>query len=414
MKKIVITFLIIHCSLLIADAQWIQQYPNTPGVGFHDVKFINTLTGWACGDGIIVKTTNAGIEWMVQPQPATNKFLYSIHPVDSLNVFCVGYFETILKTTNGGSYWDTLRNGPFGQGRSYQGTFFLNKDTGWVCGTLGTILKTTNGGANFESSSIFWGYLKDMYFLNADTGLLCGAFGGMFKTTNGGLNWDRKTIPYWNGIGDFRKLSVINNQCVFVGEDGRRVFKSTNFGDTWDSIGYIAGANQPYVCRFSSLFTGWVGGTFGQLYKTTDAGGTWRRDDTGTDQRYIGAMYFHTDSVGWVVGGNTKILYTTSSGLSIIKTFSNNIPDKIKLYQNYPNPFNPETEIRFEIPKFASIQIKVFDLLGKEVSTLVDENLYAGEYEIKFNGSDITSGIYFYGLYVNGSMKETKKLILLK
>lgn len=418
MKKIVLAFLIIHCSLLIAKAQWIQQYPNTPGVGLHDVKFINSQIGWACGDGIILKTTNAGTNWIVQSHPATNKALYSISPIDSLTAFCVGFFETILKTTNGGGYWDTLRNGPWGQGHSYEGTFFLNKDTGWVCGSLGTILKTTNGGINFQERSIFWGYLKDMYFLNSDTGLLCGDFGGMFKTTNGGLNWDRKTIPYWNGIGDFRKLSIISNQYVFVGEDGRRVFRSSNFGDTWDSVGYVESVNHPYVCRFSSLSTGWVGGTFGQLYKSTDAGETWRRDDTGTDQRYIGAMWFLTDSIGWVVGGNTKILHTTTGGLTYILNENINKVMKYELIQNYPNPFNPVTKIKFAIPKDVrsekkDVRLIVYDALGKEIAVLVNEKLASGKYEVEFDGSNLSSGIYFYRIEA-GSFVQVKKMILLK
>ncbi|MFZ1322372.1 MAG: T9SS type A sorting domain-containing protein [Ignavibacteria bacterium] len=413
MKKIILILLLYTLSFANSEAQWIMQYQNTTSVGLHDVKFINEKTGWACGDGIILKTTNKGKEWIAQPHLATNKALYSISPVDSLTVFCAGFFDTILKTTNGGSTWDTLRNGPFGQGTSFEGTFFLNKDTGWICGSLGTILKTTNGGSSFEYSSIFWGYTKDMYFINADTGLLCGDFGGIFKTTNGGDNWDRKTIPYWNGIGDFRKLSVIDDQYVFVTEDGRRVFKSTNFGDTWDSIGYIQGANQPYVCRFSSLNTGWVGGTFGQLYKSTDAGGTWRIENTNNDQRYVGAMYFLNDYEGWIVGGNTKILYTTTGGLTFIKNPTSGEIKEFKLFQNYPNPFNPSTNIKFNIAKSGFVKLRVYDISGKQVGDLLNEKLVPGSYEYTFNAKNLPSGVYFYR-FISGNISETKSMILLK
>jgi photosystem II stability/assembly factor-like uncharacterized protein len=339
-----------------------------------------------------------------------------------MTVYCAGFFETILKTTNGGTTWDTLRNGPFGQGTSYEGTFFLNKDTGWICGSLGAILKTTNGGASFDYSSISSaGYTKDMYFINADTGLLSGEGGGMYKTTNGGLNWSRKTIPYWNGIGDFRKLSVINNQYVFVGEDGRRVFRSTNFGDTWDSIGYIAGANQPYVCRFSSLNTGWVGGTFGELYKSTDAGSSWRRENTNGDIRYIGAMYFLSDSVGWAVGGNTKIFYTTTGGQTLVNISSNEKlePDEFNLYQNYPNPFNPQTKIKFTIPSSEFTSLKVYNISGKEISNLINSKIQAGSYEVLFDGSDLPSGVYYYKIEAGspreaGYFQQVKKMVLIK
>ncbi|HMS65714.1 MAG TPA: T9SS type A sorting domain-containing protein, partial [Ignavibacteria bacterium] len=208
--------------------------------------------------------------------------------------------------------------------------------------------------------------------------------------------------------------SIIKNQYVFVVEDVGRVYKSSNFGDTWDSIGYVTGSDQPYVCRFSSLTTGWVGGTFGQLFKSIDSGATWRRENTGIDQRYFGALWFFNDSIGWGVGGNTKIVYTTTSGLTNLNDINNIFPEDHKLYQNYPNPFNPETKIKFEITKPSLVQIKVYDNIGREISILVNENLKSGVYETAFNGINYTSGVYFYSLYANGILVDTKKLFLVK
>ncbi len=413
MKTIFCLFILICIISHQADAQWINQYPNTQGIGLGDVKFIDSKTGWTCGDGIILKTTNAGVNWISQVHPATNKFLANISPVNSDILFCIGFFETILKTTNGGTNWIALRNGPFGQGMSYEGAFFVNKDTGWVCGSLGTILKTTNGGDTFENSPIFWGYLKDMYFINADTGLLCAAFGGMFRTTNGGQNWERKTIPYWNGIGDFRKLSVVNDSCVYVCEDSRRVYRSINFGDTWDSAGYVPGADQPYVCGFSSYNTGWVGGTFGQLYKTTDGCSTWRRDDDGTDQRYIDAIWFQNNNTGWLVGGNTKILHTTTGGLTYIDHHGNSEIRNFELFQNYPNPFNPNTIINYELRIRNFVSLKVYDIAGREVDVLVQSHLPAGRHGVKFDGSQFTGGVYYYRITA-GQESETRAMILIK
>ncbi len=237
----------------------------------------------------------------------------------------------------------------------------------------------------------------------------------MFKTTNGGSDWEQKNIPYSGlGIGDFRKLSVIEDQFVFVVEDAGRVYKSSNFGNTWDSIGYVGQADQPYSCSFSSLNTGWVGGTFGELYKSTDGGSNWRRENTGTDQRFFYSFWFQNDSIGWGVGGAGKILFTTTSGLTFVNNISSIVPGNFELYQNYPNPFNPETKIKFSISKFSKVQIKLFDITGKEIGVLKDEKLNSGEYETIFNGSYLTSGVYFYGLYINGLLIDTKKLILLK
>lgn len=93
------------------------------------------------------------------------------------------------------------------------------------------------------------------------------------------------------------------------------------------------------------------------------------------------------------------------------------LPVEFKLEQNYPNPFNPSTKIRFSIPKVGSglvlTVLKVYDILGNEVATLVNEDKPAGRYEVEFNAASLASGVYFYQLKA-GSFVETKKMILLK
>ena len=90
-----------------------------------------------------------------------------------------------------------------------------------------------------------------------------------------------------------------------------------------------------------------------------------------------------------------------------------NHPLEYKLYSNYPNPFNPSTTIRYSIPEASFTSIKIYDVIGNEVSSLVNENKPAGLYDVQFNASDLSSGIYFYTIQA-GSFKETKKMILLK
>jgi hypothetical protein len=89
------------------------------------------------------------------------------------------------------------------------------------------------------------------------------------------------------------------------------------------------------------------------------------------------------------------------------------VPTKFALNQNYPNPFNPVTVIRYELPSNAMVKLQVFDMLGREVSTLVNERREAGIYEVVFNTSTLSSGTYFYRLQSN-TFVETKKMILLK
>jgi len=96
-----------------------------------------------------------------------------------------------------------------------------------------------------------------------------------------------------------------------------------------------------------------------------------------------------------------------------VEPISKNVPDEYKLYQNYPNPFNPSTNIKYQIPNNGFVSIKVFDILGKEITTLVNEKQSSGTYEVTFDGGDLSSGIYFYKLETDG-FSEVKKLILLK
>jgi len=84
-----------------------------------------------------------------------------------------------------------------------------------------------------------------------------------------------------------------------------------------------------------------------------------------------------------------------------------------ELKQNYPNPFNPSTKISFVIPLSADVKLKVYNLLGNEITTLLNEQLFAGEHTVPFNAAGLSSGIYFYALTINGNTK-TKEMVLLK
>ena len=89
------------------------------------------------------------------------------------------------------------------------------------------------------------------------------------------------------------------------------------------------------------------------------------------------------------------------------------IPTVYTLSQNYPNPFNPTTTINYKIPELSFVTLKVYDVLGSEVATIANEEKPAGNYDVEFDGSVLTSGIYFYRIQV-GDYTNTKKMILLK
>ena len=122
--------------------------------------------------------------------------------------------------------------------------------------------------------------------------------------------------------------------------------------------------------------------------------------------------------VGMMTGANTVI----ETGFLVDTLFRtvvtsvaerSEVPREFKLCQNYPNPFNPSTTIKYELPKSSMVTMSVYDMLGRQVSVLVDERRDAGVHEVKFEGPNLASGVYFYRLQA-GDFTQTKRLLLLK
>ena len=117
-------------------------------------------------------------------------------------------------------------------------------------------------------------------------------------------------------------------------------------------------------------------------------------------------------------GESGQFEVTYQSTVTQLDLTENSILNKFRLYQNYPNPFNPTTKVKFTIPlnvkrEMLNVTLKVYDILGNEVATLVNEEKPSGTYEVYFDASSLASGIYFYTLRA-GNYIETKKMILLK
>jgi hypothetical protein len=147
---------------------------------------------------------------------------------------------------------------------------------------------------------------------------------------------------------------------------------------------------------------------------TIHAGGT---SNAPLDYRYIdslknvgsGSIFYRLKSIAndgsFQYNGDVEMFVTTSVATTV--------PNKYALSQNYPNPFNPTTTINYELQKAGSVSLKVYDMLGREVVTLVNEDKTAGYYSVAFDASRLSSGIYFYRL-ITGSFTEIKKMVLLK
>jgi photosystem II stability/assembly factor-like uncharacterized protein len=383
------------------------------------VKFINRWTGWTVGDNsTILKTTNGGLNWINVINPTSGKPLHMVSVIDSNYLYVVGSFSTILKSTNGGINWSVIMNWPIGQGNTYQGVFFLNKDTGWACGqgesNFGQVLFTKDGFQSFDSSYTLGAYHADIYFKDVNIGILVGNNGEPYYTTNSGKNWYLSNLQLYGIISFFYRVSFINNYTGWIPGGEGRIFKTTDFGLNWDSISYISLPPQQllYCIKFINNSTGWCGGTNGVFYKSTNGGITWQLENS-LDQRFIRDIFMYDSLTGWCVGGLGKILHTTTGGTSSISNRNKFTDNNYCLEQNYPNPFNSTTIIQFQVPSSKFVKVVVYDLLGREVRTLVNEYKPAGTYEVRFDASELTSGIYYYTL-VTDKFRESKIMILLK
>lgn len=393
------------------NSQWIQQNGGTT-VTLFDIEFVNENTGWITGTASkILKTTNGGINWTTQipPIPLTRD-LNSIQMFDANTGYIGGWTNTFLKTTNGGENWLQLP-GPSPSYGSLNAINFIDVNTGWACAFLGIIWKTTNGGLNWDSLYTgSGGPLRDIQFINSQTGWVVGDVGYMRKTTNGGTNWFFQffgtTADYWRN-----SLHFINNNTGFVVGYDNTVFKTTDAGNLWDTVSQTSG-----IClHFANALTGWSAGNDGDMYKTTNGGQNFYQQSIPVTGGFFTDIEFVNDTLGWSVDVYVIMKTTNGGGTFVgIDPTNNTLPSGFILKQNYPNPFNPSTDIKFELPKDNFVTIRIYNAIGEEVAVLVNnEWKVTGSYSVKFDGSNLTSGIYFYSI-VAGTFRDTKKMVLIK
>ena len=169
---------------------------------------------------------------------------------------------------------------------------------------------------------------------------------------------------------------------------------------------------------FTDSNKGIIVGDAGTILITTDKGMNWNQQLSGTTYDLLD-IFFINANTGTIVGEDGIILRTTNGGVSV-NQMSSEIPENFYLHQNYPNPFNPTTKIKFDIKQTSNTKLIIYNILGKEIATLVNEKLNAGSYEVSWKGSNYPSGVYFYKLVTMpdgrqaDGFSDVKKMILVK
>lgn len=399
---------------------WVTQNSGTLN-HLYSIHFPEANVGCVVGlFGTIVQTTDGGENWNSQTS-GTSGHLLSIHFADSNSGWAVGGNGIVLKTTDGGTHWIEQNSGMINWLYS---TYFINANTGCAVGHYGAIIKTTDGGVNWHpQTSGTSNTLRSVYFTDTNTGWVVGDNGTILKTDDGGASWSTQN----SGTSDrLRSVYFTDADTGWVVGDNGAILKTTNGGNDWTPVAEVTSKDLRSV-HFTNVSTGWVVGDNGTILHSTDGGTTWASQTSGT-LFDLKSVYFPDTDRGWVVGTNGTILMRTVSGETSVITPSRScvdVPNQLVLLQNYPNPFNRSTTIRYRLASSSHVSLKVYNLLGRAMATLVEEYRSAGEYSVLWKADGLPSGIYFCRLEIGDSFDElgarlgkgtikTRKLILQK
>jgi len=443
---------------------WFTNSNYRNGMGFESISFVNENTGWVLSeyDGIL-STTDGGINWNWNYLPLIGSSVVFLNE----QVGLIGG-DKIYKSYDGGINWTEKSN--------YQSNsvYFIDENTGWSCGNSGTILLTTDGGENWiPKVSGTNAALRSVKFYNNLLGICVGDNGVIVLTYDGGESWVSKP----NGINaDLRSAAFADDKNIWITGENGTLISTTDAGDYW-TTNYSLTSKDLNTVFFIDQNSGWIGGNDGTIFKYDYESVVPVELVSFTAEALNGMILLNwqtaseVNNAGFEIERNTPLnplsrgdaegrgvwekigfvngVGTTSDLQSYTYTDENLIPGKYRyrlkqidldgsfeysneievviatpeefiLEQNYPNPFNPSTSIQYAITNSQHVQLKVYDILGNEIATLVDEYRDAGAYQVEFNSDNLptgrqglASGTYFYRLQT-GSFVVTKKMVLLR
>ena len=393
-----------------------------------DVQFINSTLVYGGGaENIALKSLkNSNHLFLHLPEYIRNKFISK-----GITDYSAEYKTAFLKSTNAGASWQKVST--FDTLTGYMNNIhFFDANTGYALidsNSAGStrLYKTTNAGVNWQliRTVEFGTELDNMHFFDMNTGFVSGianignpgSYGVIFKTTNGGVNWVKTSFPRIDVLEDFTFFNATTG--VAFGTSGdvllsdpikTTIYRTTNAGAQWDSV--TSKLNRIFInleCLPSTGTAFGVGNLIDTIeffaniatIKTTNYGASW--DEKVLSQHTYGIGLSLIDQNNFMMSGGDlnvtpsipRIFKSTNGGNVFVNQTGSEIPSTYSLSQNYPNPFNSSSKLKFEIAKLGDVKIIVYDVQGREVQTLVNERLNAGTYETRFDGSGLTSGVYF-------------------
>jgi len=421
-KIIFLILLLIACqNNSSAQGTW-ERLNSLTSENLNSVYFVDSSYGWAAGNlGTIIHTSNGGDSWIIQDSKTENNILdifflnHDLGWAVSWEVMNYPFGTYVLKTTNGGLSWNSST---FPEENIFsQCLLFQDSLNGWMGGKPYPIVRTTDGGiswteAEIDSSDFSQFPVFDIQFYNSKYGYASGGVvdccGIIWWTTNGGDHWQVIDTPFV-ALEPVYQLFIKDSLNVLgVGGDfeswgfGVGMMRTSNGGSSW-AWEYIGISGVAWDIDFRNENEAWASlGGEQKLIFSLDGGLTWTAVST-PDSAMIFKMIFPDSLHGFGVGTDGTII-KYKPDISNVQNEEEFSPDGFMLFQNYPNPFNPITKIKFTLTPSLSLRERVtlivYDVLGREVATLVNEELAAGSYEISFDAEKLSGGVYFYQLKV--------------
>lgn len=399
-------------------SQWTEQ---TSGLttSLNSVSGVTDNVAWVCGNaGKVLRTVNGGITWTNASGtgiPATLD-LYNIFAIDSSTALVTGSSASatfVYRTFNGGTSWLQV----FTQTSGFMDAIWMTSPlTGLMygdpVGSRWSLWRTTNGGNNWDSAG--------MYLMQA--GSDAGWNNGMFVSgTNVWFGTNNSRIYYsplsgLTGTWQVQSTSQLNTYTVWFNTTatgmtgGAQLLITSNSGANWSSVTAPGTGNVDGITGSGTNW--WFTRQAASIYRSTDDGSAFTTDYTAPAGIFTHLQKALTGNRMWAVRNNGGI--AKSDGILGIIPVAGEIPITYGLSQNYPNPFNPVTNFTFSLPKSSQVTIKVYDITGRVVEVLANNEIRAaGKYEVNFNADRLSSGVYFYTIIADNFI-ETKKMILTK
>lgn len=426
MKKLFFAFFILFYFFFLLRCYSQQVYGWSEQIsGFNgdlwSVSSVDSNIAWVSGDSLkVLKTTNGGVTWISVPVVTQYERIvfpiYNIYAIDADNAICTGSSNTytkVYKTTNGGNSWSEV----FYQLGGFIDNIYMFDTlhgilTGDPVGSRFSMWKTSNGGANWDSTGLYIasyageaGVINNLFVDGSKIWMGISGSNKMYYSTNYGTTW---IVYFPPSITNVLWSNNPASSMFILG--AQNLYMSTNSGMNWSQISGVPGSG--WFSGLTGTGNEWWSTRSGlSVYYSSNNGSSWNTQYTVSSKTFNSLSKIKNGKFIWGIrkgGGISK--YGLISGINAI---SQNIPEYYKLYQNYPNPFNPTTEIRFDLKEKANVMLEIYDINGKEISTLVNRELNAGSYSVDFDASSFSSGVFFYVFRTNNYI-ETKKMILIK